>query len=219
MKTQTQQIRQADVTLIMGGRRRGKSTFILQLAEKIAPTRPVLIVETNREHKFFDIPSINIKDKKEIALITNGLYRANAFDYEGFREIVLRVESKYRNTDPKIKALPTDVYTYALDNLRNWAIFFDDCKNYTDDKISDWCRDLCRNASQTMNDLFFTGHGLSDMPSGLFRFSTKVILFATEDNPMSRRGVSGFEELLALRNRVNSKAKANHYHFEVLSKS
>ncbi|OWY22527.1 hypothetical protein C7N43_38145 [Sphingobacteriales bacterium UPWRP_1] len=203
----------------MGGRRRGKSTFIRQLAEKVAQTRPVLIVETNREHKFFDLPMLNLKNKDEIAQIANGIYRANAFTYEGYREVVLRVESKYRAADPKLKQLPTDVYTYTLDNLRNWVIFFDDCKNYTDDKISDWCRDLCRNASQTMNDLFFTGHGISDIPSGLFRFSTKFIMFATEDNPMSRRGVSGFEELLKLRNQVNEKARTNHYHYQVYSKS
>jgi len=200
----------------MGGRRRGKSTFIRALAEKIAINRPVLIVETNREHKFFDLPMLSLKTKPNL---TSGLYRANAYNYEGLREIAIRVESRYKTAEPKLKQIPTDVYAYALDNLRNWVIFFDDCKNYTDDKISDWCRDLCRNASQTMNDLFFTGHGISDMPSGLFRFSTKFIMFATEDNPMSRRGVSGFDELLALRDRVNKAAQINHYHYEIFSKS
>lgn len=210
--------RQADITLIMGGRRRGKSTFILNLAEQIAARRPVLIVETNREHKFFHLPMLNIKNKENLEAISNGLYRANAYNYEGYREIVLRVESRRKPPEGKAKQIPTDIYAYALDNLRNWVIFFDDCKNYTDDKISDWCRDLCRNASQTMNDLFFTGHGISDIPIGLFRFSTKFIMFATEDNPMTRRGVSGFDELLAMRNRVNQQAQKNRYHFEVYSK-
>lgn len=156
------------VSLIVGGRGTGKSTY-LQGSEKLSikgiigsylernPNQKILIVE--------DCLSMNWADVAEIK--KNELKRW----IKGVRRYVLDVED-----------MKTDV-RHIVESCYNTVLIFEDATRYIDSgKLPMHWRKVPADSKQKNSDVFFVFHALMQVPPDLVRLSNFVVLFKTNEN-------------------------------------
>ena len=97
-------------------------------------------------------------------------------------------------------------------------IVFDDFKAFfiTKQVELNAIRSLAIRRRQRMLDLFIVAHGFTEIvPSYLFTFASKIILFRTLDNlARIKNRLVDYDRILEAQKRVNSK---DEHHFEILN--
>ncbi len=97
-------------------------------------------------------------------------------------------------------------------------IVFDDFKAFfiTKQVELNAIRSLAIRRRQRMLDIFIVAHGFTEIvPSFLFTFATKIILFRTLDNlARAKKRLVDYDRVLEAQKRVNAK---DEHHFEILN--
>jgi molybdopterin-guanine dinucleotide biosynthesis protein len=104
--------------------------------------------------------------------------------------------------------------------LRNAILVCDDFKNFaiTKRREIEALRSLAIRRRQKMLDIFIVAHGFTEVvPSFLFTFADKIILFKTNDNPAKvKYRLNDFDKILETQKRVNRKASSEQHYFEII---
>lgn len=128
----------------------------------------------------------------------------------------------------KINEKGTSKLIYNSDNdiellakrFRNGVIVFDDFKALFINKQSEInaLRSLVIRRRQRSIDIIITAHGFTEIvPTYLFSFASKIILFKTLDNPARvKERILNFEQVLTTQKRVNEIASKKYHYFEIL---
>jgi hypothetical protein len=159
------------VNLILGKRGSGKTTYVLELIQKIRKTRPemkILIVDTFENPSYFHIPKISID-------MLPRWQNANVYKIFG------------SNTDEILEAIQTHCY--------NTLIIFEDAVKYINKNLQKNVRKFIIDSKQKNLDLIFLFHGFMSTPPELFRLSDSITLFRCDEPDSRKSEIIEFEEI------------------------
>ena len=154
----------SNVFLVVGGRGRGKTTFIQNLLEK-SPQPKKLVVDTFAHPAYADYTAVTLQE----------LY--NFKNYNGL----------FHLAEPQIESHLADVSKL----VRNTMIVFEDCLKYIQPNPQPAIRNICLDSKQKGNDVFFLYHSWSQVPPKLATWADYAIIFKTQEtfeNQKSRLG-------------------------------
>lgn len=142
------------VSVIIGRRGCGKTTFTLELVKK--HPKKVLIIDTldHPTYKTLGIPIIKATDLKRWK---SGTYRIIATDFE-------------------------EVFTELSAHIKNALVVFEDCTKYIRWNIPDHIRNFIIDSKQKNLDLVFLFHGFGMVQPDLYRLADNLTMFKTNEN-------------------------------------
>lgn len=149
------------VTIIIGGRGTGKTTFSQELMKD--HPKKVLIVDTFNHPSYKHVPRIHPHQLKKWE---KGIYRIWPLkDSYTIEEILASIDS----------------------DLNNCMIFFEDALKYISGKLKPEERRFIIDSKQKNLDMLFLYHSYGQVPPDLYRFCDFVTVFKTNDNPTTRK--------------------------------
>lgn len=160
------------VSLVLGRRGCGKTTYILKLIKAYMakhPKQKVLIVDT--------------------------------LDHPAYKDIaVIKPEMLKRWKRPNIYRIfgpDTDEILHQLEhNVYNALIIFEDSSKYIRKNLQDDVRRFIIDSKQKNLDLVFLFHGFSFTPPELFRIADALVIFKTDDPNYRRSDLVNFDEIV-----------------------
>ncbi len=173
--------------IVLGTNGTGKTTFLKKTLNQIKTERKLIVTPDPME--WTDIPLV---DRKELTT------------FSGIKRLI------YKEGDMRLLA----------EKIANCVLIFDDFKALFLEKRSEInaLRTLAIRRRQRMLDLFIVAHGFTEIvPSYLFTFASKIILFRTLDNlTRIKNRLIDYEQVLAAQQKVNSSKAPDHF-FMVLN--
>ncbi len=151
-----------EVSMILGRRRAGKTTYtkaIIAAIEKSQPDKKILIIDTFDNPDYAHVPIINCDMIERWK--GSGTYRIFGSNTD---EILFNVEQY----------------------LRNAFIIHEDASKYIRRSLSEDLRRYIIDSKQKNLDLLFIFHGFSFAPPEMFRLVDSIVLFKC-DNPAHRK--------------------------------
>ena len=180
--------RYAKIIVIVGVRGCGKTTLVRKL---ITENKQKTIICTPHNYEWTDLQE-------------NGLKTPSDFEFKGAQRHII-------NSDT-LKRLPF---------FSNGAIVFDDCINFlpSNPKTADgksFMQFLIDGRHKAV-DFFAVAHGITQISPCFYPYISDIVMFKTTDNlTLAKSKIQYFDELQALQNRVNERAKKNQFYCERL---
>lgn len=155
---------QRKVSIIMGMRDSGKTTFVKNIIRLYNPDYRVLIVDTTPDH-----PKYN-----GVQLITPAMI---PYWKKGVKRIMVDEDS-------------VGAVTEHIRQLRYSLIIYEDGGKYLYETVPvpGSVKKLCLDSKQHFNDLLFLYHGFGDVPKKLFRYANFLTIFKTMEDIKSYKG-------------------------------
>ena len=167
-----------NVSVVIGRRGTGKTTYIRQLIEayrKALPYQKILVADTLDHPAYRDIASIDIDLLKR---------------WKGPN--VYRIYGS--NTDEILQTINTSLY--------NALVVFEDASKYIRRQLSDEVRSFILDSKQKNLDLIFLFHGFSYVPPEMFRVIDNIVLFRCDDPSYRKNDIVAFDEVKAAYERI-----------------
>jgi len=180
-------MRQALVTVIVGARRTGKTTFINENIVKKNEKKGVRnLIIVNDFQEWTDYPLIECK-KNEI------------LNFKGTARIFFTKKT----------------FTHVMKYFFNGSLIMDDCLSYIGRTVfGDELRTLIIRSAQHCIDLFFVGHGLRAVPVEIFTYWSYCVMFYFSENIMHRQrdlDEEVFVKLVNAYNEIKKERAVNQY--------
>ena len=104
-----------------------------------------------------------------------------------------------------------------MDHFGNGLLIYDDCRSYFRSNIGEKIREQFIRRRQHKLDIFFVGHGFTEVPPVVFTFANNIILFKTRDNIHRRKNyIQDFDKMLQKQTEINNLAEKNPHYHEVI---
>ena len=185
----TAEKRYANVTLVIGKRKTGKTTYILDLIEAVRHDKGVLIYDLNNEPKYKVFPQMPLE--RLPAWKSKGVYR---IFHDDFRQVMQTV----------------------LEYNRNAFLILEDATAYIESNVDSLTRRFLVSCRHINIDLVLTFHSLSQVPPRCFAMTDYMVVGKSNDTLL--RGeiakVPNFQEVKKAWERVRS--HPSPYHREVV---
>lgn len=173
-----------NVFIVVGGRGRGKTTFIKNLAEKSTQPKK-LVIDTFKHPAYSGYSSIEVSELHHFSNYA-GFYHLGTPDVENYLEEISRC-----------------VY--------NSMLIFEDCLKYIQPNPQPGIRSIALDSKQKANDVFFLYHSWSQVPPKLATWADYLVIFKTQERIENQRArLGGIYHLLEPAYKAVSKSK-NHY--------
>ncbi len=172
--------RETERIIVLGTNGCGKSSLVkkMVIAECKKPEGHALVV-TRHLNEWLTLPEVHAR------------FRWRVGDYVKARRLI------YRDGD----------LHHISENFRDGLLIFDDCRMYLHASTDQELLDMLIGSRQRGADVITVGHGFSQVPPTFFTFATRIILFRTRDNIMSRKDyILNFDELKEAQERINFRA-------------
>lgn len=176
-----------NVSVVLGRRGSGKTTYIRKLIEEYriaSPLQKILIADTLDHPMYRDIPAIDIELLKRWK-------KPNIYRIYG------------SNTD--------EILTTINTHLQNALIVFEDASKYIRRQLSDDVRSFILDSKQKNLDLIFLFHGFSYVPPEMFRVIDNIVMFRCDNPEYRKNDIVAFDEVKAAYERV-IKSENPYYH-------
>lgn len=180
---------QTRMTLIVGTNGTGKSTVARKILTSL--TLPRSLVVTRHLTEWNDYP---------------------------FNELQTAVDLRFRGINYHVPKNAAETLK-RLQYFRNGAILFDDARKYLKAKTEEELNDMYISRRQNGIHIFFVAHNFKQIPVQAFGFATDFILFKTNaaiDNDRLSQ-LNEPDKFLEIKKRVDQKAKANHFYYEMIT--
>lgn len=177
--------RDAEVTLVIGFRGHGKSTFVAN-AVQASPKRDALLYV---DELFLDTDAMKPFPLVDFYKYAGGKMKVNAEEIE-YREFLQQI----------------------IKNFRNGIVVIDEGGEYERVRLTDEMYSLCRRVVKQNVDVYICYHGVSDIPVDQLKYVNNVVMFHTIDQ-FERKAKSLWRarDLMAAQERIAKKVKHNKY--------
>ncbi len=180
--------RRTKLILIIGFNGTGKSTFVQKLIDSYLSQNKRSLICTPHDVEWLQYD--DIKDNKDIVNFTD-------------------VKKKFIFDD-------TDLDN-VIEYFRRGLLVFDDCRAYLPDHTTQSIKKLMISRRQRMIDIVAVAHGFTDVPPKFFTYASEIVLFNTNDNISSRKGVlKNFQFMEKQKAEIDKIAETKPHYYRIL---
>lgn len=177
-------MRQAQMFIILGTNRTGKTTLTKQIISGMNRTRKLVLTPDLYEPKWNDFSIIK---------------RSEIPTFEGTKKII------YNKND----------FIGLQKNLFDAVLVLDDfgAYDFLNNKEKKALKSLLVRRAQRKLDIFFIAHGFTDIvPTFIFRYASKYIIFKTEDKiDLVKNRIKYYEKMKQAVNRISQNSDPHYY--------
>jgi len=182
--------REAQLAMVLGTNGTGKTTLVKKIVINALKHKERVLIVTPDYVEWQQIELVHEKHTHHIAT------------YVGARRLV------YKNDD---------TLALIMQHFHNGLLIYDDCRSYFRSNIGEKLREQFIRRRQHKLDIFFVGHGFTEVPPIVFTFANTIYLFWTRDNIKRRANyIQDFEMMQQKQLEINEKAKTNKHYFEII---
>jgi len=182
--------REAQLAMVIGTNGTGKTTLLKKIVINALKHNERVLIVTPDYVEWLQIDLVHEKHTHHMAT------------YKGARRII------YQN-DATLEAV--------IKHFHNGLLIYDDCRSYFRSNIGEKIREQFIRRRQHMLDIFFVGHGFTEIPPVVFTFANTVYLFRTRDN-IKRRAeyIQDFDMMQQKQIQINEIAVNKPHYFEII---
>jgi energy-coupling factor transporter ATP-binding protein EcfA2 len=184
--------RKGIISLIIGKRHTGKSTFLYKLIEQVAPKKKILIYDTQLNDIYKNIPIIPIDELDKLKEWGKGVYR-----------IV------HQNQDITYK----EIFNFVGEHTKDMVLIVEDASKYLGKNPKGALLNLMLSAKQNGHDIILVFHFWGSIAREVYGAANRIEVFKSSSSSIKRYEdkIPNYDEVVAVFEKVQ-KSRNQFYH-------
>lgn len=182
--------REAELAIVLGTNGTGKTTLLKKFVVNALKSGERVLIVTPDYVEWLTIQEVHPKLSHHIA------------SYKGAKRIIYKDDTTLDN---------------IIEHFNNGLLIYDDCRSYFHSNIGEKIRQQFIRRRQHKLDIFFVGHGFTEVPPIVFTYANTIYLFKTRDNITRRKKeIQDYDLMLRMQLKVNQRAEKEPHYFQII---